>query len=169
MLQKPYFSQGKLRISCFEILWWLKPWYKKMHDAEARTRFSEWCSETWKSNAPQSLFFAGKIEDLVMPGIMIAHDIIWKYARRWGQSTISEKMFQNPKNACSENPIFYGEKHIFCDFWEFWMYASLLLFATVTRFRLKTALRQQQPDSGAHAQASVKTPSVEKMWDPNRD
>ena len=49
---------------------------KNMHGAEARGRFSEWCSETWKSNAPQSLFFARKIEDLVLPGIMIAHVII---------------------------------------------------------------------------------------------
>jgi len=42
------------------------------------------------------------------------------------------------------------------------MFASLLIFATVTRFELKTALRQQQPPPGANARASVKTQSVEK-------
>ena len=42
------------------------------------------------------------------------------------------------------------------------MYASLLIFATVTRFELKTALRQQRPPPGGNARASVKTQSVEK-------
>ena len=80
--------------------------YQNVRGAEARARsFDLSCAEL-RSHSPKTLFFALKNTDFVVANILREKDAIRKYARRWGQSTISEKMFRNPKNACSENHIF---------------------------------------------------------------
>ena len=70
--------------------------------------------------------------------IEIAPVLMQKYARRWDQGTISERILKTLKKSCPENPIFCNDKQIIYDFYRLSITTLLLTFARVTRFESET-------------------------------
>ena len=84
-----------------------------MHRAEAGARFFGLSREELWSHARETQFFARKNTDSVFAMQMMSVAAMQKYARRWGESTISEIWLARASAPCSENLISLTEAYFY--------------------------------------------------------